>query len=71
MKYTLIPFFFLFGFLCSLSAQTPDLSYTQKIAQHRAEYKADFLTEARSPLTALDTAFLDFFPANIVYRFDA
>ncbi len=71
MKYTLIPFFFLFGFLCSLSAQTPDLSYTQKIAQHRAEYKADFLKEARSPLTAIDTAFLDFFPANIAYQFDA
>jgi uncharacterized protein (DUF1684 family) len=52
-------------------AQTADQSFALDIAHHRAEYKADFLTNARSPLTAADTAFLDFFPPNIAFRFPA
>ncbi len=39
-------------------------NYDEALAEHRAEYKAHFLTDPRSPLTAADTAFLDFFPPN-------
>lgn len=53
------------------SAQTFLEDFAAATAQHRAEYKAHFLTDARSPLTAADTAFLDFFPANISFRFAA
>jgi uncharacterized protein (DUF1684 family) len=63
MKYLLlfiIPAFFPFA----TSAQETDSAYTAAIATHRAHYKQEFLTETRSPLTAKDTAYLDFFPAN-------
>ncbi len=39
------------------------------VAEYRAHYKADFLTNPRSPLTAADTAFLDFFPATADWTF--
>jgi len=42
-------------------------SYEAAIAEHRAEYKTHFLTEARSPLTAVDTAFLAFFPPDAAW----
>lgn len=43
--------------------------FEEALAQHRAEYKADFLTNPRSPLTAADTASLDFFPPNTDWSF--
>ncbi len=55
----------------TLLAQKPSPEFVADIERHRTEYKADFLTNTRSPLTAADTAFLDFFPANPAYRFSA
>lgn len=54
-----------------LSAQTANPDFAIEIQKHREEYKADFLTNSRSPLTAKDTTFLDFFPADIQYRIPA
>ncbi|MBC7776279.1 MAG: DUF1684 domain-containing protein [Phycisphaerae bacterium] len=68
MKY--LPLLLLLCFQ-TLSAQKYDPEFVPDIARHRAEYKADFLTDARSPLTAADTAFLDFFLPNPAYRFIA
>ncbi len=71
LKQALITFFLLSSSLYFLSAQTAGSIFSAEIARHRAEYKADFLTDARSPLTVADTAFLDFYPPNIAYRFSA
>ena len=71
MKYTLFTLFALLTWTFPLSAQSPEFIYSADLAQHRAEYKADFLTNARSPLKAQDTAFLDFFPPKIEYRLEA
>ena len=68
-------FFSLFclGYVAA-SAQTPDSSFVSDVERHRAHYKQEFLTEPRSPLTAQDTALLDFFqpaPAwQLVARFE-
>ncbi len=62
-KYLSTLSFLLIG-LSLLKAQKTDPDYVAEIAQHRAAYKADFLKDARSPLTAADTASLDFFPVN-------
>lgn len=52
-----------------LSAQTPSVpaSFDASTARHRAEYKAHFLQDPRSPLTAADTVNLDFFPPNTAW----
>lgn len=71
MKNTLFTLFALLTWTVQLSAQSPEFNFSADIAQHRAEYKADFLTNARSPLKAQDTAFLDFFPPKIEYRLEA
>ena len=71
MKRILITLFLLFAGLFLLPAQTPEPNFAAEIAHYRAEYKADFLKEARSPLTAADTAFLDFFSPNAAYRVSA
>lgn len=60
----------LFSASC-LSAQETDVSFTQAIAQHRQHYKEEFITEPRSPLTAKDTALLDFFPADASWNVQA
>lgn len=52
----------------AMFAQTPLAGFSADIARHRAEYKADFLHNPRSPLTAADTAFLDFYPPLPSYR---
>lgn len=67
--YTYVLIFLGLPFL--LSAQHEDRAFFAEIAQFRAEYKADFLTDPRSPLNAADTAFLDFYTANPVYRCSA
>ncbi|MFN0213505.1 MAG: DUF1684 domain-containing protein [Saprospiraceae bacterium] len=71
MSRTFITLFLLTGWSLILPAQTPEAIFSAQIAQHRAEYKADFLVEARSPLTASDTAFLDFFAPNPMFQFPA
>lgn len=65
----------LMGLYCqSASTQTPQTDFFEETARHRAHYKQEFLTEPRSPLTAQDTALLDFFqpaPAwQLVARFE-
>ena len=46
-------------------------AYSDALAEHRAHYKAHFLTESRSPLTARDTAALDFFSPDSTWRLTA
>lgn len=62
--------FALIGLLANswLTAQQPDVDFAAEIANHRDTYKQEFLTEARSPLKAPDTAFLDFFAADPAWR---
>ena len=43
-------------------------TYATKIAQHRAQYKKEFLEDERSPLKKEDLSFLRFYPANASYR---
>ncbi|MDO8366604.1 MAG: DUF1684 domain-containing protein [Saprospiraceae bacterium] len=71
MKYTLTTCFLLIGWLFLLPAQNSDPYYFADINRHRNEYKADFLTNPRSPLAVADTAFLDFFPPDGAYQFFA
>jgi uncharacterized protein (DUF1684 family) len=52
MRYPILALLFLTG--TALTAQTDYAAY-------REHYKQEFLTEPRSPLTAADTAYLDFF----------
>lgn len=54
----------------ALQAQ-PGSDYAASIRQHRAQYKAEFLEDPRSPLTAADTAFLDFYPPDSAWRIPA
>lgn len=66
MKY--LPY--LLFFCChALLAQPAHEDYYTAIGQHRSEYKAEFLHNPRSPLTAADTAFLDFFPPDPSWAF--
>lgn len=62
--------FWLFLFPMTAWSQA-DSALIADIARHRDHYKAEFLTEPRSPLTAVDTAFLDFFPADPAWRLEA
>jgi uncharacterized protein (DUF1684 family) len=47
-----------------LFSQTSDPNFAEKCLKQRAEYKAGFLSDPRSPLSAADTAYLDFFPPD-------
>ena len=55
----------------ALSGQTTDVNYTADIEQHRQHYKQEFLEDSRAPLTAKDTALLDFFPADQAWQVTA
>jgi uncharacterized protein (DUF1684 family) len=46
-------------------------SYAARLAAHRLHYAREFVTEPRSPLTAADTALLDFFPADSTWLLPA
>jgi uncharacterized protein (DUF1684 family) len=48
----------------TLSAQ----NYKTEIARHRTHYKQEFLTDARSPLKAVDTPYLRFFATDEKYK---
>lgn len=50
-----------------LFGQASDPDFVEKCMQHRAEYKIHFLTDPRSPLSAADTAYLDFFPPDAAF----
>ncbi|MBA3829083.1 MAG: DUF1684 domain-containing protein [Taibaiella sp.] len=56
----------LLAFLTSVCYAQP---YEDSIAAFRKHYKQDFLTDARSPLKADDTAYLRFYAPDISYRF--
>lgn len=68
MKYFL-PIAFLVYSLSACSQKA--VSYEEQIAQHRAHYKQEFVTEESSPLTAADTAYLHFFDADEKYKVTA
>ena len=57
----------LFSFSFSSFAQ----SHTQKIIQHRTQYKQDFLTDKNSPLTQRDLKGLRFYNPDSTYRVKA
>ncbi len=44
-------------------------SYEDSILLHRQKIKTDFLTKTKSPITATDTALLDYFAPNASYVF--
>jgi uncharacterized protein (DUF1684 family) len=69
MKYP--PVLFIIFFAYTAFAQTPDTAFAAETARHRQEYKEHFLTESRSPLTEADTAFLDFYAADVAWRVKA
>ncbi|GAA4450885.1 DUF1684 domain-containing protein [Rurimicrobium arvi] len=46
-------------------------SYKKEIEQYRRHYKEEFIAEERSPLKGSDTAFIRFFPVNLIYRVNA
>ena len=52
-----------------LGAQTAD--FIAETNQHREHYKQEFLDDSRSPLTAQDTALLDFYAPNPTWRITA
>ncbi|MBK6619784.1 MAG: DUF1684 domain-containing protein [Saprospirales bacterium] len=58
-------------FLLALSfplAGQADSSYLSGISQHRHQYARDLITGERAPLTASDTAYLDFYPPDPRYK---
>jgi uncharacterized protein (DUF1684 family) len=70
MKYALTHTLLSLGLLLlAHTGAAQHLSLNESIAEYRAHYKADFLTDPRSPLTAYDTAFLDFFQATEAWTF--
>lgn len=52
----------------ALHAQQADSLYRAGIEAHRRHYKNEFVSEPRSPLTAQDTALLDFYPPDADWR---
>jgi len=63
----------LFCTLCyaSFSQEAGNAAFMAEINAHRQHYKNEFISEPRSPLTALDTAFLDFYPPDPKWRITA
>lgn len=57
-------------FLC-LTSCGQKVSYSEEIAAYRQQYKQEFLDDERSPLSAKDTAYLRFYPADSSYVFNA
>jgi len=69
MKSAFASLFFCVSGISLLCAQSTPIDFYTEIEKHRETYKQDFLTDPRSPLSAKDTAFIDFFPANMAFRF--
>lgn len=58
--------------LCYSSAYSQASAvYKKQLAQHRQHYKQEFLEDNRSPLTAKDTGFIRFYPADERYKVTA
>lgn len=62
--------------LCAVSLygkaqNTAAADYSAGIAEHRQQYKNEFISEPHSPLKVQDTAFLDFYPPDPAWRFPA
>lgn len=60
-----------FNTVAIMHAQVVNAEFSAEIAKHRQHYKEEFLMESRSPLTAKDTAFLDFYPADAAWKVKA
>jgi hypothetical protein len=54
--------------LQQLPAQTAESLYAAAIEQHREEYKGEFLTDPRSPLSEEDLPLLRFYPPDQRYQ---
>jgi hypothetical protein len=70
MKNLILPFLCGFCYLTHAQSST-DANYALQIAAHRQQYKNEFVTEPHSPITATDTAFLDFYPPDPAWRVPA
>ena len=55
---------FLLNFQVLLFSQSHIENYEHDIEKHRKNYKEEFINHPRSPITAADTGFINFFPAN-------
>jgi len=55
---------FLLNFPALLFSQSHVENYEHDIEKHRKNYKEEFINHPRSPITAADTGFINFFPAN-------
>ncbi len=62
MKQLLISIFLLGSFIAK--SQSHVENYEADIVKHRRAYKAEFTDHPRSPISAADTGFIDFFPPN-------
>ena len=51
--------------------KAPKVTYQEELAAFRQHYKDEFVSEPRSPITAADTSFLDFYPADPAWRVPA
>lgn len=70
MRYLMLFFCFFEFFTVRMSGQTGS-AFAAEIAKHRQHYREEFLTDSHSPLTAKDTAMLDFFPADSAWVVEA
>ncbi|MBL4676139.1 MAG: DUF1684 domain-containing protein [Mucilaginibacter sp.] len=59
---------YLFLLISLISLNATAQTYTERIAGHRERYKADFLSDAHSPLKKDDLANLHFFDADSTFR---
>lgn len=57
--------------LITLACNANGQSFNDSIRTHRQHYKAEFISEARSPLKGNDTAYLRFYAPNKKYRIAA
>lgn len=63
--------FLILGLFCTVCASAQTASYKQELAQHRDKYKAEFLSDERSPLTKKDLPYLRFYPADSTWKLTA
>ena len=64
MKVSYLAFFIILGLALFITSCTTTSRYQKEIIEHRKLYKQSFVDNPRAPLTASDTSFLSFYPAN-------
>lgn len=64
-------FIYLFGNMSFLISQTHIEIYENDLAKHRKNYKEEFINHPRSPITAADTGFIQFYPPDQSWNISA